>query len=113
MCNLGGTFPRFFVLRLVDYFTVATCHPGNAPDLDALKGPVVTSPFSCSLQADKERCVNGGGTCAMVQDGYYIVNVICVALGLLTFVLYIRPRVLHLQSLPMRAWRLAPTNMKP
>ncbi|PNH63334.1 hypothetical protein VD0002_g5000 [Verticillium dahliae] len=113
VCNLGGTFPRFFVLRLVDYFTVATCHPGNAPDLDALKGPVVTSPFSCSLQADKERCVNGGGTCAMVQDGYYIVNVICVALGLLTFVLYIRPRVLHLQSLPMRAWRLAPTNMKP
>ncbi|KAL9944183.1 hypothetical protein D7B24_007016 [Verticillium nonalfalfae] len=113
VCNLGGTFPRFFVLRLVDYFTVATCHPGNAPDLDALKGPVVTSPFSCSLQADKERCVKGGGTCTMVQDGYYIVNVICVALGLLTFVLYIRPRVLHLQSLPMRAWRLAPTNMKP
>ncbi|CRK27038.1 hypothetical protein BN1708_004260 [Verticillium longisporum] len=113
VCNLGGTFPRFFVLRLVDYFTVATCHPGNAPNLDALKGPVVTSPFSCSLQADKERCVKGGGTCTMVQDGYYIVNVICVALGLLTFLLYIRPRVLHLQSLPMRAWRLAPTNMKP
>ncbi|KAI8274117.1 hypothetical protein K4K59_010606 [Colletotrichum sp. SAR11_240] len=107
VCNLGGTFPRFFVLRLVDYFTVATCHPGNPADIDALKGPVVTDPFSCSLQPDKERCVKGGGTCDMVRDGYYFVNIICVIFGVVTFMLYIRPKVLHLQSLPMRAWRLS------
>ncbi|OLN97227.1 putative membrane protein [Colletotrichum chlorophyti] len=110
VCNLGGTFPRFFVLRLVDYFTVATCRPGNPADLNALKGPVVTDPFSCSLQPDKERCVNGGGSCEMVRDGYYFVNIICVAFGVVTFLLYIRPKVLHLQSLPMRAWRLAPSR---
>ncbi|KAK2053143.1 acetyl-CoA transporter 1 [Colletotrichum caudatum] len=110
VCNLGGTFPRFFVLRLVDYFTVATCHPGNPADLGALKGPVITEPFSCSLQPEKERCVAGGGTCDMVRDGYYLVNIICVIFGVVTFMLYIRPRVLHLQSLPMRAWRLSPSK---
>ncbi|KZL85650.1 acetyl-coenzyme a transporter 1 [Colletotrichum incanum] len=110
VCNLGGTFPRFFVLRLVDYFTVATCHPGNPADLDALKGSVITEPFSCSLQPEKEKCVAGGGTCEMVRDGYYFVNIICVIFGVVTFMLYIRPRVLHLQSLPMRAWRLSPSK---
>ncbi|KAK2047894.1 acetyl-CoA transporter 1 [Colletotrichum somersetense] len=110
VCNLGGTFPRFFVLRLVDYFTVATCHPGNPADLNALKSPVITEPFSCSLQPEKERCVAGGGTCDMVRDGYYFVNIICVVFGVVTFMLYIRPRVLHLQSLPMRAWRLSPSK---
>ncbi|KAJ0161568.1 putative membrane protein [Colletotrichum tanaceti] len=110
VCNLGGTFPRFFILRLVDYFTVATCQPGNPADLAALKGSIVTEPFSCSLQPDKERCVAGGGTCKMVRDGYYFVNIICVIFGVVTFLLYIRPRVLHLQSLPMRAWRLSPSK---
>ncbi|ROT37570.1 acetyl-coenzyme A transporter 1 [Sodiomyces alkalinus F11] len=102
VCNLGGTFPRFFVLRLVDYFTVATCRPSATAD--------VLAPFSCSLQADKARCLQGGGTCETVHDGYYIVNILCVILGLVTFVSFIRPRVLHLQSLPMRAWRLTPTK---
>lgn len=113
VCNLGGTFPRFFILRLVDYFTVATCVPSATADLDALKGggdSAVLEPFSCSMQADKERCLRGGGSCEMVRDGYYIVNILCVIIGLVTFVSYIRPKVLHLQSLPMRAWRLSTTG---
>ena len=108
MSNLGGTFPRYFVLRLVDAFTSATCHPGPA-DAAAknLKGPLVTQPFSCALQSEKERCTAGGGTCEMLRDGYYIVNIVCVVVGVLTFAAYIRPKVLHLQALPLRAWRLA------
>ena len=106
VCNLGGTFPRFFILSLVDTFTAATCHPGAA-DQKGLKGPLVTQAFSCAVRAEKERCVNGGGTCEILRDGYYIVNIICVLFGVFTFVSYIRPRVLHLQSLPLRAWRLS------
>ncbi|RYP86976.1 hypothetical protein DL769_000619 [Monosporascus sp. CRB-8-3] len=107
--NLGGTFPRYFVLRLVDAFTTATCHPPPAKtDVGSLKGPLVTQPFSCALQAERERCENGGGTCEILHDGYYIVNIICVIVGVLTFVMYIRGKVLHLQSLPLRAWRLVP-----
>lgn len=104
--NLGGTFPRFFVLGMVDAFTSATCHPGD-PKLQAeLKGPLVTESFSCSVQADKERCLAGGGMCDMERDGYYLVNVMCVVIGVITFAMYIRPKVLQLQNLPLRAWRL-------
>ncbi|CAJ2503455.1 Uu.00g108490.m01.CDS01 [Anthostomella pinea] len=109
--NLGGTFPKYFVLRLVDSFTQATCHPPpeklSGTALQALNGPLVTSTFSCTVQAERERCVNGGGTCETLHDGYYIVNVLCVIVGVLTFTLYIRKKVLVLQSLPMRAWRLS------
>lgn len=92
---------------MVDSFTTATCHPGD-PKLSAqLKGQLVTEPFSCSVQADKERCLNGGGSCDMERDGYYIVNILCVVIGVITFVMYIRPKVHQLQSLPLRAWRLS------
>jgi MFS transporter, PAT family, solute carrier family 33 (acetyl-CoA transportor), member 1 len=101
--NLGGTFPRYFVLKLVDSFTVATCHP-PADGKDA----AFAAPFSCAMQADKEMCEKGGGTCEMVRDGYYTVNILCVLFGVATFVWYIRPKVLQLQELPLRAWRLAP-----
>lgn len=103
--NLGGTFPRYFVLKLVDAFTVATCHPGSKSTSN-LKGPLVTESFSCAIQGEKERCLNGGGSCEMIRDGYYTVNILCVLFGVATFLWYIKPKVLHLQSLPLRAWRL-------
>ncbi|KAL2149934.1 hypothetical protein VTH82DRAFT_7610 [Thermothelomyces myriococcoides] len=103
VCNLGGTFPRFFVLRMVDAFTSATCVPKAA---DAK----FSEPFSCAIQADKERCLADGGVCEMQRDGYYIVNVLCVLIGLVTFVSFIRPKVLQLQALPLRAWRLSPSS---
>ncbi|KAK4043764.1 acetyl-coenzyme A transporter 1-domain-containing protein [Parachaetomium inaequale] len=107
VCNLGGTFPRFFVLRMVDAFTSAVCVPPPSPDPSNPKIHAPFAPFSCAVQADKERCVAGGGTCEMQRDGYYIVNVLCVLIGVVTFVLFIRPKVLQLQALPLRAWRLS------
>jgi PAT family acetyl-CoA transporter-like MFS transporter 1 len=99
------------VLRLVDAFTVAICHPLATPDAESLqatlKGPLITEPFSCAVQIDKERCEAGGGVCTMTRDGYYNVNIICVVVGLITFIWYIRPKVLALQKLPLRAWRLS------
>lgn len=106
--NLGGTFPRFFVLKLVDFFTVATCQPPEKAPTNLKEGvSAVTGPFSCVLEADKHRCIDGGGTCDISSDGYYIVNVICIAIGVATFWAYIRPKATALQSLPLRAWRLA------
>ncbi|RKK87064.1 Uncharacterized protein C21B10.09 [Fusarium oxysporum] len=109
VCNLGGTFPRYFVLRLVDSFTVATCEPGKS-DATTIKGTLIKDAFSCAVQSEKERCEAGGGTCHMIHDGYYTVNILCVLFGAATFFWYIKPKVLHLQSLPLRAWRLAPGN---
>jgi hypothetical protein len=103
VCNLGGTFPRFFVLRMVDAFTNAIC----LPDISNTTKTTITNPFSCAVQADKERCLAAGGVCGMQRDGYYIVNILCVLIGVVTFALFIRPKVLQLQALPLRAWRLS------
>ncbi|KAL8714225.1 MAG: hypothetical protein Q9220_001954 [cf. Caloplaca sp. 1 TL-2023] len=110
--NLGGTFPRFFILKLVDYFTLATCSPPSSPpkDLSTLKGDLITKSFSCALEAQKHTCIDGGGTCVVERDGYYITNVICVIVGVVTFAAYIRPAAMKLQGLPLRAWRLADSD---
>ena len=105
--NLGGTFPRIFILKLVDVFTVATCVPPSEAPKGDLKGALVTSAFSCALEAEKHRCVDGGGTCSISRDGYYITNVACVLVGAVTFWAFIRPAALKLQALPLRAWRQA------
>ena len=106
MTNLGGTFPRFFVLKLVDAFTVATCSPPSIQPEGDLKGPLITEAFSCVLEQEKHRCINGGGTCNISRDGYYIINILCVIVGVVTFWGYIKPAALKLQSLPLRAWRI-------
>lgn len=106
--NLGGTFPRFFILKLVDSFTVATCHPGDTPPKNSSE--IITSPFSCVAEAEKHRCIDGGGTCTIERDGYYITNVVCVLIGIITFTMYIRPAAMKLQALPLRAWRLTGEN---
>ncbi|EPE24932.1 MFS general substrate transporter [Glarea lozoyensis ATCC 20868] len=104
--NLGGTFPRFFVLKLVDFFTSATCIPPSSTP-KTLIGPLITASFDCALSAEKERCVNGGGVCEIERDGYYVMNIVCVIIGVVTFWGYIKPAALKLQALPLRAWRIA------
>ncbi|RMZ72930.1 acetyl- transporter 1 [Pyrenophora seminiperda CCB06] len=107
--NLGGTFPRYFVLKAVDMFTSATCiPPTNPPKADLLKGPLVTQAFSCALEPEKHRCIEGGGFCNVTTDGYYIVNILCIVIGVVTFWGYIKPAVMRIQALPMRAWRISP-----
>ncbi|KAI5779083.1 acetyl-coenzyme A transporter 1-domain-containing protein [Geopyxis carbonaria] len=99
--NLGGTFPRIFVLKMVDAFTVATCTP---PEKTA--NPF--EPFSCALEAEKHRCTKDlGGSCTISRDGYYITNIMCVVLGALTFWMYIKPAATRLSALPLKAWREA------
>ncbi|KAF1809906.1 hypothetical protein P152DRAFT_402249 [Eremomyces bilateralis CBS 781.70] len=106
--NLGGTFPRFFILKFVDMFTVASCIPPTTPlPPDALKGDPITAAFSCVAEPEKQRCAAGGGTCNISTDGYYIVNVLCIIIGVVTFWGFIKPAVLKLQALPMKAWRLS------
>ena len=111
--NFGGTFPKFFMLKLVDLFTKATCIPPSASELDTfIKShpnkdiTPITSSFSCALEADKNICLDGGGICHMQRDGYYITNVIFVILGAALFWMYIERKALALQKLPLRAWRV-------
>lgn len=86
-------------------FTVASCTPPGTPPKD-FKGDLITAPFSCVLEPEKARCIAGGGTCRTTTDGYNIMNIICVLIGVLTFWGYIRPAVKKLEKLPTMAWRL-------
>jgi PAT family acetyl-CoA transporter-like MFS transporter 1 len=90
--------------------TVATCVPPATGKATGLKGAPVTAPFSCVAEADRHRCVDGGGTCDISTDGYYLVNLLCVAVGALIFWSFIGPAVKRLQALPLRAWRLGPVD---
>ena len=58
------------------------------------------------LEPEKHRCTDGGGTCTIETDGYYIVNVLCVVIGIVTFWGFIKPQALKLQSLKLRDWRI-------
>ncbi|EXJ85560.1 hypothetical protein A1O1_05924 [Capronia coronata CBS 617.96] len=107
--NLGGTFPKFFILKFVDLFTKATCFPPTDVDAFTKAHPditPVTSPFSCALEADKNLCLKGGGSCVVQRDGYYITNFIFVVIGAVLFWTYIEKKALALQALPLRAWRV-------
>lgn len=106
VANLGGTFPKIFVLKLVDYFTIATCNPPLEPP-KGFQGELITSSFSCALEAEKARCLAGAGACSTQRDGYYIMNIMCIIVGVVTFWGFIRPTAKKLQDLPLRAWRLA------
>ncbi|EZG03359.1 hypothetical protein H106_06841 [Trichophyton rubrum CBS 735.88] len=106
--NLGGTFPKYFVLKLVDSLHSATCVPPSKTPR-GVQSPITTS-FSCSLEADKNRCLSGGGVCRVDRDGFYYTNILCVAIGALTFWFFIRGAVMKLQRLPLRAWRVAPED---
>ncbi|KAI1617265.1 acetyl-CoA transporter [Exophiala viscosa] len=107
--NLGGTFPKFFILKFVDVFTKATCLPPADPDAFTKANPgitPITQSFSCALESDKNLCLKGGGTCLMQRDGYYITNTVFVITGAILFWMYIEKKALALQALPLRAWRI-------
>ena len=99
--NLGGTFPRIFVLKLVDYFTKATCIPPQKPAVAEQS----FAAFSCALEQDKQRCLDLAGKCHVQRDGYYITNVLCIIIGIVTFWGYIKPAATRLSALPLRVWR--------
>jgi hypothetical protein len=94
------------VLKFVDIFTVANCIPPTTSNLEGLKGDLIISSFSCVAESEKNRCIDGGGSCKITRDGYYIMNMLCIFVGVLTFWPYIKPAVQRLQALPVKAWRL-------
>lgn len=96
--NLGGTWPKYFVLLAVDYFTEAPCVGQDTSAFSQLK---------CTDEKSKILCKTSGGMCEYISDGYYVVNTACFLFGLLTLVFYIRPTIIELQKLKNSAWRVS------
>jgi PAT family acetyl-CoA transporter-like MFS transporter 1 len=101
--NLGGTWPKYFVLQAVDHLTVRTCELATGAS-----GPDPASPpppsLSCGAEGQLAHCRAQGGTCRTVVDGYYVVGVAGVVVGLCSLLL-IRPQLRRLEALPAAAWR--------
>jgi hypothetical protein len=102
LSNLGGTWPKYFVLLAVEYFTEAPCSL-----LDADGGII-----NCTDQKAKDLCTKMSGTCSYQKDGYYFVNSLCISFGLITLLFYILPKVQELERLPDSMWRLKRKNQE-
>ncbi|WVW82044.1 hypothetical protein I302_104049 [Kwoniella bestiolae CBS 10118] len=103
--NLGGTWPKPLILRSVDLLTIATC---SVPISTTLEKP--TGSNECISEAGKHACEGAGGQCVVVQDGYYIMSMVCVTLGAMILVGFVLPTVKRLSALPMSAWRVKIPN---
>lgn len=119
--NFGGTWPKFFVLEAVDYFTKAYCsvedEKGTSKTIyysfsESEAHDLLLLDVSCVSEEGKTQCKGMGGTCIIEQDGYYIAGTLCVALGALLLFMYIKPVVKHLESLSKNSWRLNQKGQK-
>ncbi|KAI9226758.1 MAG: acetyl-coenzyme A transporter 1-domain-containing protein [Piptocephalis tieghemiana] len=107
LSNFGGTWPRFFILEAVDKFTVTQCvHPAG----ESLEGAAL--PQTCSTDADKNACMAGNGTCETLQDGYYWVSSMTIALGAALYLVYIQRQINRLQGIPPAMWKLEASRVK-
>ena len=102
--NLGGTWPRYFVLQGVDGLTKATCHvasPGGSLDDE-----ILISAHECVSDHGKAACADLGGRCITERDGYYATSTVCILLGVVLLFTFIQPTARKLQALPGAAWRV-------
>lgn len=107
--NLGGTWPRYFVLKMVDYFNDAVCTPPVGVDATKIANVLDlanTSLGECTSEAGKAHCERIGGVCAVVRDGYFATSTICIAVGAASLLFFIVPVCRHLQRVPPRAWHI-------
>jgi len=96
--NMGGTWPKWFVLKGIDLFTVASCKlPQASVDIKATE---------CFSDHGKALCKNLDGVCVMQTDGYYVVTAICLGFGMIFLVAFIIPAARKLQALPTTVWRI-------
>ncbi|GAA5872231.1 hypothetical protein JCM16303_001023 [Sporobolomyces ruberrimus] len=98
--NLGGTWPKFFVLKGIDAFSVAVCHVKDE-NMD-----LMVASRECVSDHGKAACADLGGVCRTERDGYYWVSTLCIASGAIILLFYVQPAARRLQSLPNSAWRI-------
>ncbi|PWZ00446.1 hypothetical protein BCV70DRAFT_199723 [Testicularia cyperi] len=112
--NLGGTWPRYFVLKAVDLFTLSSCQPPASATL--LSDPEIAKLWAtaskgiggneCTSDMGKAACSAAGGSCIIERDGYFWTSTLCVVVGTITLVTFIIPACRKLQALPASAWRV-------
>lgn len=93
LSNFGGTWPRIIVMSMINYFTVSRCQVSSTNEDYIFRGSSETcasDPFA---------------TVTLITDGYYVVNAICVGLGLILYFCFLKRQAQRLQLLPVKSWR--------
>ncbi|KAH7699887.1 gland protein G8A07 [Aphelenchoides avenae] len=96
--NLGYKWPATLVLSVADFLTKKDC-------IDKGTKSVLSS---CSSKADEELCVAEGNACMYVVDGYYLCVGICVAVGIVWYMLFFR-RIQRIQKIARKEWHVTRT----
>ena len=93
LSNYGGTWPRIFIYFLIDKITLSKCQlPGDGH-------------FLVNSDETKKQCEYSGGKIAIIRDGYYYTNALCIGLGIIIW-FWVKRKAAYLQSLPNSAWRV-------
>lgn len=98
LSNLGGQWPRFIVLNLIDMLTVSYCNFDSAT--------IKKEQYFCKTEDCTKNCLAENGVLQITRDGYYFTNTICIVVGLVLYFGFIQRKVLHLQSLSTSQWRV-------
>lgn len=93
LSNFGGTWPRIIVMSMINYFTVSRCQVSSTGEDYMFRGT-------------NEICSNDPfAQVTMITDGYYVVNTLCVCLGLLLYFGFLKKQAQKLQLIPVSSWR--------
>ncbi|KAG5636560.1 hypothetical protein H0H81_007612 [Sphagnurus paluster] len=95
--NMGGTWPKWFVLKGVDLLSDATCQVAEDISVEATE---------CVSDHGKALCKDINGVCITHRDGYYSMSALCMVLGVVILVTFIIPKARKLQALPISVWRV-------
>eukprot|EP01135_Chromosphaera_perkinsii_P002329 Nk52_evm115s221 gene=Nk52_evmTU115s221 len=113
--NFGGTWPKFFVLRFVDFFTDASCVEASKYDdivsaheagKDLQDGFVVNPELDCITDDVKALCKEQGGKCYTFADGYYIVAISSIFFGFFIIQGYVKRACNYLERVKEKDWRV-------
>ncbi|CCK72933.1 uncharacterized protein KNAG_0M00800 [Huiozyma naganishii CBS 8797] len=91
LSNFGGTWPRIIVMSMINHFTLFKCVAENGVTFVRGTGELCTTELM--------------GTPTLVRDGYYVVNTVCVLLGIVLYFGFLKREAQVLQKLPVSAWR--------
>eukprot|EP00834_Sanchytrium_tribonematis_P005055 NODE_283_length_10814_cov_0.705460.p8 type:complete len:173 gc:universal NODE_283_length_10814_cov_0.705460:7115-6597(-) len=94
--NLGGTWPKFFILELVDLLSDKQCFDQSG-----------LSTGHCVKPEDALNCSKSGGKCEIITDGYYTVAAASVAIGIVLYFLNIQQHITYIQKIPKSDWKIS------
>ncbi|KAI5840608.1 acetyl-coenzyme A transporter 1-domain-containing protein [Tricharina praecox] len=103
--HIFSTFAGTVMFVAISAFHAKIADPEIGGTYMTLLATYPVAEFSCALELDKHRCIDQGGKCVIQQDGYYVTNVLCILIGVVTFWGYIKPAATRLSALPLKSWR--------